>query len=210
MDVIPFSDVRFDKIRYSETSRLTKDAYVQHDICSREPWPFQDKQFDYCICSHTLEDIRDPIWVCSEMIRIAKAGYIEVPSRLYETTFGIEMRGLAGNSHHHWVIDFVDDKLRFTFKHAQIHFPAVNRNKRKPSPGLENFLQCEWKDSFSYGENFLITGQQIFEYHLGRTISEKEKWYLYRKLDPRGLVKRWLSYFKNTTKIGRTIFDKIR
>jgi hypothetical protein len=34
------------------------------------------------ICSHTLEDIRDPLWVCSEMIRIGKAGYIELPRGL--------------------------------------------------------------------------------------------------------------------------------
>src|SRR6187401_3041518 len=38
---------------------FSKDTWVQRDICAREPWPFADKQFDFVICSHTLEDIRD-------------------------------------------------------------------------------------------------------------------------------------------------------
>lgn len=209
IDYIPFSEVRFDKIKYDTSLRLTKETYVQHDICSREPWPFKNKQFDYCICSHTLEDIRDPLWVCSEIIRVSKAGYIEVPSRLYETTFGVEMKGLAGNSHHHWVIDIIDDTLRFTFKHAQIHFPCVNKNKLIPHQGLDNYLQCVWEDSFSYKENFLGSGQAVFEYYLNKKITEKEKWVLYRKLDPRSFVLSWLSYFKNATLIGKNIFTYI-
>src|SRR5271154_4133672 len=64
---------------------FTPSTWIERDICSHQPYPFKDKELDYVICSHTLEDIRVPLWVCSEMIRIAKAGYIEVPSRLWET-----------------------------------------------------------------------------------------------------------------------------
>jgi hypothetical protein len=35
---------------------FTQYTWVQRDICDRHPWPFQDKQFDFVICSHTLED----------------------------------------------------------------------------------------------------------------------------------------------------------
>ncbi len=58
------------------------------DICDHEPYPFGDQEFDFVICSQTLEDVRDPIWVCSEINRIGKAGYIEVPSRLEEQSWG--------------------------------------------------------------------------------------------------------------------------
>lgn len=55
------------------------DTWIRRDICDKTPYPFADKSIDLVICSHTLEDIRDPLWVCSEMIRIGKAGYVEVP-----------------------------------------------------------------------------------------------------------------------------------
>src|SRR5918999_1567202 len=47
--------------------RFRTETWVQRDICDREPWPFAEDQFDFAVCSQTLEDIRDPVWVCSEM-----------------------------------------------------------------------------------------------------------------------------------------------
>ena len=67
--------------------RFTADTWVVRDICDREPWPFHDGQFAFAICAHTLEDVRDPVWVCAELARVARAGYVEVPSRLEEQSF---------------------------------------------------------------------------------------------------------------------------
>jgi hypothetical protein len=64
---------------------FSKQSWCQRDICSRVPYPFADKSIDFVICSHVLEDIRDPLWVCAEMVRIGKRGYIEVPSRVAES-----------------------------------------------------------------------------------------------------------------------------
>jgi len=100
---------------------FTKETWVQRDICAREPWPFADKSFDFAICSHTLEDIRDPLFVCSELIRVAKAGYIEVPSRLSETCRGAEHPRVAGLSHHRWLIEATANHLQFTPKYHMIH-----------------------------------------------------------------------------------------
>lgn len=50
--------------------------------------PFEDKSFDYVIASHVLEHVDDPAKVASEMMRVAKAGYIETPSELSEHLFG--------------------------------------------------------------------------------------------------------------------------
>src|SRR5215212_2730078 len=69
--------------------RFSGERWVERDICARDPWPFADGQFDFAVCSHTLEDVRDPVWVCSELARVARAGYVEVPSRLEEQAFGV-------------------------------------------------------------------------------------------------------------------------
>src|ERR1700760_4553932 len=51
--------------------RYNAERWTQLDLCAREPWPFPDKHFDFAVCSHVLEDVRDPIWVCSEISRVA-------------------------------------------------------------------------------------------------------------------------------------------
>src|SRR5689334_18099709 len=62
--------------------RFSETTWIERDICDREPFPFDDDGVDFVICSQTLEDVRDPVWVCSEIERVGRAGYIETPSRL--------------------------------------------------------------------------------------------------------------------------------
>lgn len=76
--------------------RFTADTWVCHDICAREPFPFDDDAFDIVVCSHTLEDVRDPVWVAGELSRIGRAGYVEVPSRLQEQSWGSTAPTSAG------------------------------------------------------------------------------------------------------------------
>lgn len=100
--------------------RFSADTWVQHDICDRTPWPFADNQFDFAVCSHVLEDIRDPLWVAQELSRVAKAGYIEVPSRLEEQSWGVQ-GDWVGWGHHHWLIQLEGDRFDFLFKPHIIH-----------------------------------------------------------------------------------------
>jgi SAM-dependent methyltransferase len=41
--------------------------------------PFADGAFDYTICSNLLEHVVDPAAVIRELVRVSRAGYIEVP-----------------------------------------------------------------------------------------------------------------------------------
>ncbi len=41
--------------------------------------PFADGAFDYTICSNVLEHVPDPAGVIAELMRVSRAGYIEVP-----------------------------------------------------------------------------------------------------------------------------------
>src|SRR5258708_1223556 len=87
-----------------EQEPFNAGTWVERDICARGPWAFGGGQFDFAICSHTLEDVRDPVWVCQELQRVAKAGYIEVPSRLQEQARGVQ-GDWVGWGHHRWLVD---------------------------------------------------------------------------------------------------------
>ena len=104
-----------------DVERFSKATWIQRDICARDAFPFEDKSIDFVICSHTLEDIRDPLWVCSELVRVAKRGYIEVPSREWETCRGLERPNQVGLSHHRWLVDVRDNQIQFLMKVHMIH-----------------------------------------------------------------------------------------
>lgn len=209
VDIIDYEQIEWCNQRGEGKPRVTKETFIQHDICARDPWPFKDKQFDYVFCSHVLEDIRDPLWVCSELMRVSKAGYIEIPSRLYETTFDLEAKGLSGACHHRWLIDIHENKLRFTFKHFYIHYKFINKNKKKLKKDEdEMLLRIEWDGKFNFFENWLLSGKEIFEYYLDRPVSEKERWSIVRKTSPFNFISSWLRYLKKTSALTDKMVKK--
>lgn len=122
VDAIPFNEqAKLGMIDIGITPRYCKDTWIQADLCDRTPWPIADKQFDFAVCSHLLEDVRDPIWICSELSRIAKAGYIEIPSRIIEQSLGVEHPRYAGYYHHRWLVTVVDGQLEFRHKPHLLH-----------------------------------------------------------------------------------------
>jgi hypothetical protein len=130
MDLLPYETRgMYFYDREAARERFSEDTWLQRDVCAREPWPWPDDHFDFAICAQTLEDLRDPVWVCQELSRVARAGYVEVPSRLEEQSWGVH-GPWAGWSHHHWLCEVVDGRLEVVFKPAMVHaresdhFPA--------------------------------------------------------------------------------------
>lgn len=111
---------RYGFAQGGERERFSRTTWIQRDICDRTPFPFRDKEIDFVVCSHTLEDVRDPLWVCTEMVRVAKRGYIEVPSRVAESSRGVEP-GQVGWSHHRWLIEIDGASIVFLMKYHKIH-----------------------------------------------------------------------------------------
>ncbi|HTH95958.1 MAG TPA: methyltransferase domain-containing protein [Stellaceae bacterium] len=122
---------RHEAVDPEHEERFSAETWVQADICNG-PWPYPDKHFDYAYCSHTLEDIRDPIHVCRELSRVAKAGYVEFPSRqreifskvhLFELKRAVGRIPAVGYTHHRWFVDVLPDRLVFLGKtnFAQSH-----------------------------------------------------------------------------------------
>ena len=137
-----------------DPERFSAETWIVRDICDRQQWPFDNDQFDFAVCSHTLEDVRDPVWVSAELNRVAKAGYIEVPSRLEEQSLDVQ-GPWVGWSHHHWLIDVSDDALDFVLKphmlsgRAEFHFPAEFGAALGP---LERVQTLFWRGAFRYRE----------------------------------------------------------
>jgi hypothetical protein len=137
-----------------EAERFSAETWVVRDICDRKPWPFEDDQFDFAICSHTLEDVRDPIWVCSELSRVARAGYVETPSRLEEQSLGVA-GPFVGWSHHHWLVDPVAGGLEFTFKPHALHAEPAHHFSAAEGAELtaeERVVAHFWRDELEASE----------------------------------------------------------
>ncbi len=70
-----------------------------------ESLPFSNLEFDFVYCTQVLEHVRDPERAAAELSRVARRGFVEVPSRFGELTHG--------NPTHRWIVDRDDDSLVF-------------------------------------------------------------------------------------------------
>jgi hypothetical protein len=76
-------------------------------------------KFDFCICTHTLEDIMNPVYVSEQIQKIAKEGYIAVPSKYRELSrFECRNNRYRGHIHHRWIFDIIDNIF--------VGFPKIN------------------------------------------------------------------------------------
>jgi len=60
--------------------------------------PFKDDAYDFVFCSHVLEHLDNPGQAIRELTRIARKGYLEVPSRLSDVMFNFTRL----TNHHRW------------------------------------------------------------------------------------------------------------
>jgi hypothetical protein len=150
----------------AEGERFSAETWVERDICSRDPWPFTNDQFDFAICSHTLEDVRDPVWVCSELQRVARAGYVEVPSRVEEQSWGVG-GDWVGWSHHHWLCDVAGAGVTFVLKPHVLHgqpryyLEAPLATALTPEERVQTLF---WEGSFEYGERIFFEHEEFDAY----------------------------------------------
>ena len=101
----PRSDVLCDMLPEDDTQRggmIVRDRpFIAAD---GEYLPFADKSFDYIICCHVLEHAEDPALFLSELMRVGKAGYIEMPTEIGERLYGWP--------YHKWLINLdTSDRL---------------------------------------------------------------------------------------------------
>jgi radical SAM superfamily enzyme YgiQ (UPF0313 family)/ubiquinone/menaquinone biosynthesis C-methylase UbiE len=93
--------------RAGEAFKLIEGKAVYE--CDIEDLPFSDKEFDFVYCSHVLEHVNDPQKACSELMRVAKRGYIETPTRGKDLWLNT-----AEISNHKWAVEFLHGLITFT------------------------------------------------------------------------------------------------
>ena len=102
-------------------------------------------KFDFAICSHTLEDISCPQLVCEMMCKIAKEGFVAVPSKYVELSRNIN-GPYYGHIHHRWIYNKEGDEF--------VAYPKLNFIEHRDWSDITqkhqgNELRFYWKDDFS-------------------------------------------------------------
>lgn len=105
-------------------------------------------KFDFCICSHTLEDLALPSVTLKNMPKIAKEGYISVPSRFVELKRVMNQPWL-GYLHHRWIFTFINGIFTGFPKLNFIESFPIFEKSASDDEGLYD-LSFFWKDDIKF------------------------------------------------------------
>ena len=132
-----------------------KEGGVKHfkcDITHPDSWKeileYVEKngKFDFCICTHTLEDIFNPIDILKILPTIAKSGVISMPSA--NTEFSrCENPHWLGYIHHRWIFDHNDTTMLIIPKISVLEALCGNRLLYKKA---QEEIRYEWETSIPY------------------------------------------------------------
>jgi len=157
VDLMPFETRKRQDFNIPE--RFTAADWIVADFCNPDFWDkIPDKAYDFITIGHTLEDIRDPLYVCRQMIRCGKAGYIEFPSLFRECSMEKSYSAFPGYDHHRWIIEpspgleglVFKAKLPFAFKKDYLG----SERRFLIDDYYYQFDGVFWEGSFTYVEHF--------------------------------------------------------
>ena len=127
--------------------------------------PFKDKEFDYVISSHVLEHVPNIFEFTKEIERVAKAGYIELPTKLADNlVIGCDEEDIG----HKWWLEFddVEKKLKCIKKldvlQKFLSVGSINKFQKYFEDSL--ILQLYWENSIDLvqGESYPIEKKITF------------------------------------------------
>lgn len=116
--------------------------------------PFQDKSFDYIICSHVVEHADDIEAAFNEISRVGRRGYIETPNWVCESIMGWPF--------HKWVVDMDNNTNQLLVRKNNLYndkLAKVFHTLQASNPSFKNFLgnnfdlfitRYEWSDKIEY------------------------------------------------------------
>ena len=151
--ILDIQDCKHGEVKFKGDMNL---PYVWTDALN---YVEQHGKFDFCVCTHTLEDITNPKLVCDMIGKIAKEGFIAVPSKYAECHRSYSCEGpIRGTMHHRWIYNIENNnfigypKLSFT---EYLECCEQLGQKYSDEKGELSFF---WKDSV----NFNIVNNDFF------------------------------------------------
>jgi len=153
---------------------FTKKNLPYTQITPNAKLPFKDKEFDYVILSHVMEHVPNLLEFKSEIERISKAGYIELPTKLNDNiVFGCDEETLG----HKWWFEFDDDKKKL------LYTPKVD--------AIEKFLSVAqvWKFQEFYEDSFLLQ----FYWENNIELEERKPFTVQKKISFLQIIKKYFS-----------------
>ena len=110
--------------------------------------PFKDKEFDFVIASHVIEHVDDVEFFISELERISKQGYIELPTMLEDNLV------FENKKDHLWHMDFDDVELKLLISKKNQYFEpilSVSSIKKLNEIFRKSFvLELFWENNINY------------------------------------------------------------
>lgn len=177
----PRSNMVVDKFldtNYHRSGNIKVLDHQQFMQADGEALPFKDNEYDYVICCQVLEHVEHPEQFLAEQFRVAKKGFLEVPSLLGEYLFPRES--------HKWIMHELDgvlylvDKEKLGFKVGmdlteltQMYLPKNSigfKILERTHPNLIT-IRIEWEGDFKYVVN--PEDPEILKYFAGQW---KEQW----------------------------------
>jgi hypothetical protein len=107
-------------------------------------------KFSFAVCSHTLEDIANPMLVLDTLPTIAEEGYVAVPSKYREFSH-VEGKH-RGYIHHRWIFDIRHDEPNLFVGYPKLGFLEYETDLHRignPSPEIEE-LNFRWRETIPY------------------------------------------------------------
>ena len=123
-------------------------------------------KFDFSICSHTLEDVFNPLELINLLKLISVSGFVAIPSKYDEFSF-LYQNTYRGNAHHKQFFDISDEYLVTYPKYSWIEVDERSDLILKNYKGKE--LVLFWEETipikiFGDGVPFVGDNSLIFNY----------------------------------------------
>lgn len=178
IDIIPYDNDKADEMELEHRASkgyigsgepsFTEKTWFEVDFANHERFPLADKSIDFVFCSHTLEDIGDPLWIIQEMQRVGKRGYIEVPSRVYESAYvggnwKVYKDYPVGYYHHRWLIENINGVLTFVHKSPLLLLYKLFQIPHDTVEKKDTFVEYWWEDTIRAEEKFAFGAHRVFE-----------------------------------------------
>ena len=85
------------------------------DVCRPAVWDeiaqeveHRGARYDFSICTHVLEDVRDPFFVARQLARVSAAGFVSMPTKHTELSH-VDSTAYLGYCHHRWIYTVRDE-----------------------------------------------------------------------------------------------------